>query len=140
MKWLEKFEDDVHGKMLTCKGPARSLYLRIATEHFFHRNDGMYDFSNPAWFLIAQDPIPHSEQYFDDVVEFLKETGGVVQEIFGMNLKDLMDLDPYSYSQVKKTVFAICEDRAKAAAERDQAIAAKLKDDQRRLAEQKQGL
>jgi hypothetical protein len=138
--WLEKFEDEVHGKMLQCKGFGRSLFLRIASEHFFHRTDGLYDFSNPAWYLLAKDPVPHSEQYTDDVLDFLRDTGGVVQEIFGMNLKDLLDLDPYTYSQVKKATFAICEERAKAAAERDQAIASKLKDDQRRLAEQKQGL
>lgn len=115
--------------MLTMKGPCRSWYLQLMTARHFNEHNKLFDFSNPAWLITIKrededDPL---NQQSNNVIDFMDKTGGIVQEIFGLNYNDLMELDRHTYNRIKQAVFKICERRAKDQEERDRQEAEKLR-------------
>ena len=104
-----------------CKRSNRNWHLQMVTKRFFAKPNE-YKFSNPAWYLLTTDQSDKNEDRLNEqscnVIKFLKQTGGVVQEIFGMTYLDLMDLDRPTYMRIKTAVYEICEQRAKEQEER----------------------
>ena len=97
--------------------------------------------SNPAWYLLVTDRSDEIEDRLNEqscnVIKFLRQTGGVVQEIFGLTYLDLMDLDRPTYMRIKTAVYEICEQRAKEQEERAREEAEKLaKEEAKRLQQQ----
>ena len=117
--------------MLTCIGPWRNWYLQSVSTQFFNQTNKLYNFHNPAWLVLYRDdddgegdPL-HKQS--TNVLDFMDKTGGIVQEIYGLNYNDLMELDRHTYNRIKKAVFKICERRAKEQEERDRQEAERLK-------------
>lgn len=118
--------------MLMCKGPCKNWYLQLMTTRFFNQHKKHYDFTNPAWLVVYKDEDNDEEgnplnQQSDNVISFMDKTGGIVQEIFGLNYNDLMELDRYTYNRIKSATFKICERRAKEQEERDRQEMERLK-------------
>lgn len=116
--------------MLKCKGPCRNWHLQMVTTRFFNQHNKLYNFFNPAWLVTYKQKEDEDDplyQQSDNVLEFMDKTGGIVQEIYGLNYNDLMELDRHTYNRIKKAVFKICERRAKEQEERDRQEAERMK-------------
>ncbi len=117
--------------MLTCIGPWRNWYLQSVSTQFFNQTNKLYNFHNPAWLVLYRDDDDGEgdplHQQSTNVLDFMDKTGGIVQEIYGLNYNDLMELDRHTYNRIKKAVFKICERRAKEQEERDRQEAERLK-------------
>ena len=104
----------------------------MVTKRFFAKPNE-YKFTNPAWYLLTTDRTDEVEDRLNEqscnVIKFLKQTGGVVQEIFGMTYLDLMDLDRPTYMRIKSAVYEICEQRAAEQEERAREEAERLNKD-----------
>lgn len=112
----------------------------MITKKFFAKPNE-YKMSNPAWYLLVTDRSDEIEDRLNEqscnVIKFLRQTGGVVQEIFGLTYLDLMDLDRPTYMRIKTAVYEICEQRAKEQEERAREEAEKLaKEEAKRLQQQ----
>lgn len=102
----------------------------MVTTRFFNQHNKLYNFFNPAWLVTYKQKEDEDDplyQQSDNVLEFMDKTGGIVQEIYGLNYNDLMELDRHTYNRIKKAVFKICERRAKEQEERDRQEAEKMK-------------
>lgn len=116
--------------MLECKGPCRNWFLNLVSTRFFNEKNKNFNFHNPAWLVIHKqnedddDPL---YQQSDNVLDFMDKTGGIVQEIYGLNYNDLMNLDRHTYNRIKKAVFKICERRTKEQEEHERQEAERLK-------------
>ena len=115
--------------MMKCKGPCRNWHLQLVTERLFNQHNKLYNFANPAWLVIYKEDKDGNPllQQSDNVIEFMDKTGGIVQEIFGLNFNDLMELDRTTYNRIKQATFNICERRAKEQEERDRQEAERSK-------------
>lgn len=125
--------------MLRCKGANRSWHLQLVYKRWFNQTNKLYNFNDPAWLLLHHDNDPaeqkiHKHSY--NVIDFMSQTGGIVQEIFGLNYHDLMELDKATYNQIKIAVYKIVEQRAKEQEEREKRELENLKiEEARRKAE-----
>ena len=116
--------------MLQCKGPCRNWHLQLLTTRFFNQHNRKINFSDPAWLVTFRDEDDENNpllQHTNNVLDFMDKTGGIVQEIYGLNFNDLMQLDKYTYNKIKKAVFKICERRQKEQEERDRQEEERLK-------------
>lgn len=102
----------------------------MMTARFFNQTNKLFNFHNPAWFVLYRNDDDEGDslhQQSDNVLDFMDKTGGIVQEIYGLNYNDLMELDRHTYNRIKKAVFKICERRAKEQEERDRQEQERLK-------------
>lgn len=113
LAWRDKFDESFHANMLKCKGPARSWYLQMATDCHFHASDNKFNFRDPKWPIVYTTPSKELTSETDDVFNLLGSAGALIQEVFGMNYTDIIQLDPYTYSRFKKKVLEVYEKRAK---------------------------
>lgn len=86
----------------------------MLAESHFKRNDKRYNFNNPSWFVVKKDDDKGLSDGVDAVIDFLSTSGGIVQEVFGMNFWDLVELDRDTYIKIKTRVYKIQQERAKA--------------------------
>jgi len=125
--------------MLKCKGVNRNWHIQLLYRRMFNQTNKAYNFGSPAWYLLwheNDETEAHLDKYSKNVIEFLRQTGGIVQEIFGLNYNDLMELDKYTYNQIKIATYKIVEERAKEQEERERRELEKLKaEEARRKAE-----
>ena len=108
--------------MLECKGPCRNWHLQLLTTRFFNKRNTHINFANPAWLVAYVDEGDENDpfsQNINNVLDFMDKTGGIVQEIFGLNFNDLMQLDKWTYNRIKKAVYKVCERRQKDQEERE---------------------
>lgn len=113
LAWKNKFDQSVHEEMLKCKGPARSWYLQIVTDCHFHSSDHRYNFNDPRWPILYNPPNKELTAETDDVFDLLKSAGSLIQEVFGMNYFDIIQMDSYTYTRFKKKVLEVYEQRLK---------------------------
>lgn len=99
--------------MLKCKGPARNWHLQMVTDLHFHTTDHRYNFSNPEWPLLHIEPHKELTQETDDVLDLLESAGSLIQEVFGMNYWDLIQMDKHTYTRFKAKVMSVYEKRLK---------------------------
>ena len=121
--------------MLTCKGVCRNWHLQLVATKFFNQKNRLFNFRNPAWLVLYREDEKEQDlhQFSNNVIDFMDKTGGIVQEIFGLNYNDLMELDRYTYNMIKKAVYKICERRAKEQEEQQ-----RLENERMKKAEQEQ--
>ena len=99
--------------MLQCKGPCRSWHLQMVTDLHFHGSDHKYNFKDPKWPIVYVEPPKELYAETDDVLDLLESAGSLIQEVFGMNYFDLIEMDLRTYSRFKKKVIAVYEKRLK---------------------------
>ena len=99
--------------MLNCRGPARNWHLQMVTDLHFHRTDHRYNFNDPKWPLLPVEPNKELSQETDDVLDLFESAGSLIQEVFGMNYWDIIQMDKHTYTKFKKKVMAVYEKRLK---------------------------
>ena len=116
--------------MLELKGPCRNWFLQLMATRHFNEHNKTYNFHNPAWLILFRENDDKEDSLYqqsDNVLDFMDKTGGIVQEIYGLNYNDLMELDRHTYNRIKQAVYKICERRAKEQEERDRQENERLK-------------
>jgi hypothetical protein len=119
INWLQRFDEVEHERMLNCKGPCRSWHLQMVTELHFHASDHTYNFRDPRWPIIYTKPKGNLSELRTDVLNFMMDYGTLVQENFGLNFLDLMNLDLPTYYEIKDKVVELYERRLKEQHEQD---------------------
>lgn len=138
--WLDRFDETEHERMLKCKGPMRSWHLQMMSELYYNANDpnSKYNFRDPAWFVHYTTPNPNLTSNIDDVLDLLAVSGGLLQETFGLNYTDLVNLTNWEYERIKKKVLEVYEKRlAEQKAQEEEAEQQRLKEEAKRQQEER---
>ena len=99
--------------MLRCKGPARNWHLQMVTDLHFHAADHRYNFNSPVWPLLFIKPHKELSAETEDVFELLESAGALIQEVFGLNYYDIIQMDLHTYTRFKQHVMNVYEKRLK---------------------------
>ena len=116
--------------MLHCKGPARSWYLQMVTDCHFHAADHRFNFNDPKWPIIYREQKNELDAQTDDVLELLGSAGSLIQEVFGMNYLDIVQLDLHTYARFKKKVLEVYEQRLKEQKEQEEEAEKQRRDEE----------
>ena len=124
--------------MLQCPGPNRSWFLQMSSEKFFHQSDPAYNFRNPFWPIAQSKPSKGLSEREDEVYDLMVNGGSLIQEVFGMNYFDLMEMDPYTFSRFKTKVIEVYEKRRKEQEEQEQQLEQQRRQDEERQRREQQ--